>query len=280
MADNFSVYFTHPEVQSQLLNSPLATQFRTSVRPCIQGDGSLVVPTGANTIKWGYGLNTVTYQTYGGEVVQILSAYITDMNIGGDVQSYYQMEDIYLWFLVYMNVATQGPNDPGQPGVSSFNEEPVNMWYPHREWNFQLRPKALPGLHMGRDVVAPTWQMTASVVEADVDAEAFTLQGAMEGLKEIQAGIGYEEENPFSTVNGGAYNHAYVMDTGAKIADWFNTLISKYQSQDFEDLKVYEPGAGSKPVTAAKTPVKPGTGGGAITVSPFTTAVNPNLLGP
>lgn len=209
-------------------HTSLASQFQSDVRPCIQGDGSLMISTGANQIKWGYGLNTVTYPTYGGEVVQILSAYITDMDIGGDVQSYMQMEDIYIWFLVYMNTATQGPSDAGQPGTSSYNEEPVSMWYPEREWTFKLRPKSLPGLRMARDVVAPTWAMTASIVEGDPEAEAFTLKGAMDGLQEIQAGIGYTPDNPFSGPS--------TSDSPKQIVDSFQTIVKGYNSGDFSSL--------------------------------------------
>lgn len=206
----------------------LVKQFRANVRPCIQGDGSLRISTGANQITWGYGLNTITYPTYGGEVVQILSAYIEDLNIGGDVKSYAMMEDIYIWFLLYMSVATQGALHLNQPGVSSFNEDPITMTYPHRQWTFQIRPKALPGLRMARDVVTPTWQLTAAVVETDPEVEAATLQGAMQGLSEIQAGIGYEEENPFSSPSGKEYDSDYVLKVTDQAADWYGKIVSAY----------------------------------------------------
>lgn len=230
-------------------NGTLATQFKTERRPCIQQDGSLVVTTGANMIRWGYGLNTVTYPTYGGEVVQILSAYVTDMTLGGDVQSYYMMEDIYVWFLVYMNIATQGASAEGQPGKSSFNEEPITMFYPHREWTFEIQPKTLPGLRMGRDVVAPTWQLTATVVETDPEVEAFTLKGAMEGLKEIQSGIGFEEENPFSAPPGKGYNSKYVQTEDEADSDWFSKIVDSYSKGNFEITRPI----GSKPAVTPKS---------------------------
>jgi hypothetical protein len=245
-----NIYFTHPQVQHMMKNGVLATQFKTEIRPCIQRDGSLVVPTGANQIKWGYGLNTVTYPTYGGEVVQILSAYVTDMTISGDVKNYYMMEDIYIWFLIYMNIATQGPSSAGQPGRSSFNEEPVQMYYPHREWNFSIRPKSLPGLRMGREVVAPTWELMAAVIESDPTVEAFTLQGAMEGLEQIQNGIGYKKENPFSGPSGKKYDSEYVLKESEGDADWFQKVISSYQKQDFSIT--HPTTVGSKPATNSK----------------------------
>lgn len=247
-ADQFDIYFTHPQVQSLMKGGALAKQFRSQVRPGIQNDGSLRITTGANQITWGYGLNTVTYPTYGGEVVQILSAYIDDLNIGGDVQSYAMMEDIYIWFLIYMSVATQGAADSGQPGMSSYNEEPVTMYYPHREWTFSIKPKALPGLRMARDVVAPTWQLTAAVVEADPEVEAFTLQGAMEGLKEIQAGIGFEEENPFSSPSGKKYDADYVLKATEEATDWYSKIVSAYSSGDMDAVNKLA----SKPAITAK----------------------------
>ncbi len=246
--DRFDIYFTHPQVQNLMLGDALAKQFRSHVRPCIQKDGSLRISTGANQITWGYGLNTMTYQTYGGEVVQILSAYIDDLSIGGDVQSYAMMEDIYIWFLLYMSVATQGAGDAGQPGVSSYSEEPVTMYYPHRQWTFSIKPKALPGLRMARDVVAPTWQMTAAVVEADPEVEAFTLAGAMEGLKEIQAGIGFEEENPFSSPSGKKYDADYVLEATEQATDWYSKIVSAYSSGDVEAVNKLA----SKPAISAR----------------------------
>ena len=43
----------------------------------------LYVTHGATEIRWSYNLNTVTTPTYGGEVVQILSAYVGPMTITG-----------------------------------------------------------------------------------------------------------------------------------------------------------------------------------------------------
>lgn len=193
-----TVIFSHPTVDKLAADNttPGGQSIFKGERVCIHTDGSLHIWTGPNNITWGYNLNTMTYPTYGGEVVQILSANIGDLTVGGDVRNYSMMEDIYLWFLIYMSVATQGWRGPGTTG---HNEDPVTMWYPEREWEFQIKPKALPGLHIGSDIIAPTWSMTAQVTQGDPDAEALTLNGAIQGLNEIHAGIGYEEFNPFST---------------------------------------------------------------------------------
>jgi hypothetical protein len=227
------IIFSHPTVDKLMSRNktPGGQSLYRGDRICIQDDGSLHIWTGANQIKWGYNLNTVTYPTYGGEVVQILSANISDLTVGGDVRNYTMMEDIYLWFMVYMSVATQGWRDAGSTG---HNEEPVTMWYPEREWQFQIRPKAIPGLHIGTEVVAPTWQMTAAVIQGDPDAEALTLKGAIEGLNEIHAGVGYEEYNPFSApTNKKEYQS---MQAVGKIGTELDRIFSDFSAGDFDYL--------------------------------------------
>jgi hypothetical protein len=44
--------------------------------------------TGLERVAWGYTLNTANFPTYAGEVVQILSCYVEDLEITGVVQTY------------------------------------------------------------------------------------------------------------------------------------------------------------------------------------------------
>lgn len=121
----------------------------------------LTVHTKPDQVTWAYGLNVARYPTYGGEVVQILSVYFDDMTIAGTVSSYAQLERIYTWFLTYMQVATQGRDNP------SYDQRPVTFFYPERNWTFQIWPKSLPGFKYGKSVVAPTWSVQAAVKEPD-----------------------------------------------------------------------------------------------------------------
>lgn len=57
--------------------------------------GYLRVNTGADRMAWGYSLNTAVYPTYAGEVVQILSCYIDNLEITGSIQTYADLEEIY-----------------------------------------------------------------------------------------------------------------------------------------------------------------------------------------
>lgn len=127
----------------------------------------LTVTTGANSIYWGYGINTQTYPTYGGEVVQILSCYITDLQIEGDCRNYLQMEDIYRFFAEYMQYASQGVRGKGD---QKYLTNPVKMNVPSRGWNLKIVPKSVPGFRLGTEVVAPQWQLVAQVYEDDANA--------------------------------------------------------------------------------------------------------------
>lgn len=182
------VYFTHPVVD------------RTN-------GGPLRISTGANEITWGYGLNYQTYPTYGGEVVQILSAYTDDLAVQGDVRTYAEMEHIYEWFLSYIQTSTQVGNE--KLGVEAFNQTPITFAYPARGWEQNIFVTELPGFKYGRDVVIPQYQIKAHVVESRGDLNDMIVDAATERALErrgfdldqfgrVTAGIGFIEENPFS----------------------------------------------------------------------------------
>jgi hypothetical protein len=166
---------------------------------------ALTVDVNPDTLTWSYGLNTKNYPTFGGEVVQILSMFIEDMTITGTVSSYEKIEKIYSWFIAYMQRATQGKSQ-------AYDTTPVTFEYPARGWKFLIQPKTAPQFKYGRDVVAPTWSVTAAVVESPESFES-TLQSAVEAQamqnEEFQpfgtatAQIGFSEFNPWTTPNTG-----------------------------------------------------------------------------
>lgn len=170
---------------------------------------SLTVDTGVNDVTWSYTLNTATYPTYAGEVVQVLSTAIDNLSISGEVRSVAEMEGIYAWFLTYMQIATQGT------GGTSYSEYAVKMEYPERGWTLFIQPIALPGLHYGRDVVVPSWQLQAHILDPDKDMKDVTTDAAITNqarlavdplanfnelstFQQMSAGIGWRETNPFS----------------------------------------------------------------------------------
>lgn len=167
---------------------------------------SLVVETGANDISWSYDLNTQAYPTYGGEVVQVLSVSINEITIQGEVKSYAKMEEIYRWFLEYMQSATQGYR-----GASGYNESAVTMTYDHRGWSMSIQPIQLPNMRYGREVIIPEWQLVAHVVVPDPETQQLSIDNGIGSLvggdldffkKSISADIGFRSQNPFSDPNG------------------------------------------------------------------------------
>lgn len=228
-ADKAQVIFSHPAVSSQL--------------------GDLVVYLRPDEIVWAYGLNTANFPTYGGEVVQILSMYFDDMTISGTTRSYQEMEDIYRWFLTYIQTATAGVK-----GDSPFDQRPVSFSYPHRGWQFDIIPKALPGFQYGRDVVAPTWQVVAAVAEPDGELKDIILDdasfealttGDVEPFGTVTAEIGYKQDNPFSAPTNDNFQSPEFKQEQGDIADFFNKLIPSYLSGEFSAIE-----AGSKPALA------------------------------
>lgn len=127
----------------------------------------LYVQTGADSINWTYTLNTQRYPTYGGEVVQILSCFVDTLTITGTCERQWTgdfanpgMEDIYRWFLGYMQVASQGGK-----GTVHYTERYITMLYLERGWVLDFQLQNLPGYMLDRDTPAPTWQIAGKVVE-------------------------------------------------------------------------------------------------------------------
>ncbi len=117
------------------------------------------------------------------------------------------MEDIYRWFLMYMQFATQGRDGAGDVDAgTAYNEKAVSLHYWERGWNFEIQPTALPGLRYGRDVVVPTWTLQAATVDEDPGADAAIELGNLvrDGIAKhgtdftLTGEIGYNAENPFS----------------------------------------------------------------------------------
>ena len=213
--------------------------------------GALTVETGADEISWGYRLNTQTFPTYGGEVVQILSAYTDDLSIQGTLRTYREMERVYTWFLHYIQVATQTGNGEVH---APFNQAPIQFDYPHRGWSLQIVPKRLPGFRYGRDVVAPQWQLQAAVIEGDRDLDKQIVeQASARGIDLTEFGrmtaeIGFIEDNPFSAPFAGQEDASrQTRDAFGRLGDYYSSLIDSYAQGDYESLHV----EGSKPAFLA-----------------------------
>lgn len=201
----------------------------TFYHPDVTPNPDLTVHTGANQITWGYGLNTQTTPTYGGEVVQILSAYIDDLEISGDVGTYGKAEEIYTWFLKYMQIASQGGT-----GAGKFIETPIRFQYPERGWTLDIRVTELPGFRQATEIVAPSWQIKAAVVEGDPSMERLTRDTVVNGFNfnRLHGGIGYDDDNPFT--NAFADPKYDPQEYAGEITDFYQQLLPSYLRGDFD----------------------------------------------
>lgn len=228
-------------------------------------DGNpLVIDTGMNEVMWGYGLHVAKFPTYGGEVVQILSAYIEDMTVAGTVPSYAKAEEIYSFFMQYFVKATQGEGHG-----TRYEQEPMIMHYPHRSWTFEIQPLTAPGFVYSSETVAPVWSITAHVVDRGLDVESLKAMVVKETIHEQQhkdefklTGVISPDSanpalNPFiapvtPTGKKGPNGlpefkeaEAKAVTAGlGKIADYYNHLLPAYLEGNFEDIIT---AAGAKP---------------------------------
>lgn len=255
------VYFSHPNV-NEIMGGPLA------------------IETGANQITWGYGLNYKTTPTYGGEVVQILSAYTDDLEVQGEVamikdrtdaqgQPIAGLERIYKWFLSYLQIATQ--NSEQADGISPFNQQPILFTYPERGWAHLIQVKELPGFRYGREQVVPEYRIRAHVVVQDdglndlikekAHLDARQKQGFdVAAFDRVSAGIGYVKENPFSdpfpNVSPDLYDEK-TRDMYKQLGDYFTSFIQSYTTGDFN--KLLGDNQGSYPAFLAGGTATPGS---------------------
>lgn len=207
--------------------------------------GELHVRTGIDNISWGYQLNTANFPTYGGEVVQILSCYVDDLTVQGTLQSYLDMENVYTYFLQYLKIANTRDRNSLM--------HPMKFYYPHRQWEFEIIVTNLPGYRKARDVVAPTWQISAHVVDEGNDVES--LKQLIVDEAQIKAQIGstdpkfnehfglegkirFIDENPFSDpftdqgLNFANNRHEAIQNIG----DYYSTLLPSYLDGDFDAI--------------------------------------------
>jgi hypothetical protein len=209
----------------------------------------LAVNSGLEEASWSYNLNTVTFPTYGGEVVQILSCNIGELTITGTLPSYRAMERVYAYFAYYLQIATQGRNVDATSGKTAYNQTPIVFTYPERGWTFQIMPTALRRFKYGNDIVAPSWGITAHIVDHSEDMhdiKEFTKHQVLdEFLKsdgekfELEGKIGFLAENPFSafgTIFDDDFDPKNTREEWKKSSDRFNEVIEAYLDSDLESL--------------------------------------------
>jgi hypothetical protein len=199
--------------------------------------------------SWSYNLNTTSFATYGGEVVQILSCNIGELTITGTLPSYRAMERVYSYFAYFLQIATQGRSKDPASGKTSYNQTPIKFTYPERGWSFDIVPTALRRFKYGNDIVAPSWGITAHIVDHGNDLHSikeFTKHQvlstflASDGEKfDIEGKIGFLAENPFSapgTIFDDDFDPDNTREAWRDESDRFNEVIEAYLDSDLESL--------------------------------------------
>lgn len=230
--------------------------------------GTLFTENGIDNAAWAYGLNTATFPTYAGEVVQILSVYIDSLTLTGTVATYAQMEQIYRYFSRFLQIETQGTNstssnNDGSTTGGAYNMVPIKFTYGVRNWKFSIIPMTVPGFHLGYDVIAPTWEIQCFVVDNSPDLGAIKSgikalaisQGQMaqqSGTINVDSNGGISTNvNSFGLTGNISPNYAdpntdpfQTFDQGAQAAQsmvatyssYYSSLIPSYNANDFSTV--------------------------------------------
>lgn len=151
---------------------------------------SITLPLSPTGVSWDYNIRTQTFNTIGGQVVQILGVDISNLTIQGyfgferwfgvkdmgrqglvsghqsspstnykwqtDPKFHNGLVQMATWFRSYFNLITQGGN---------FDLHPMTFSYPHRGWKWIIRPKEFPRVRFSHDEVAPMWELHADMIE-------------------------------------------------------------------------------------------------------------------
>lgn len=143
------------------------------------GGNSLTFRTDPNKITWSYKLNTSVEETYGGRVIQILSAAIDDLTITADAGSggWVYMRQVAEFFRDMLFNQREG----GEPGTFSF---------PTRGWEFRVYALQFPYKDRWDDVVRE-FTMNFKVQE-DISGVVSSSVIANE-LAKLKQGVGYEK---------------------------------------------------------------------------------------
>jgi len=204
------------------------------------GEGSpdvLTITTGMDKVGWSYNLNTRKYQTYGGEVIQILSANVGTLRIQGTCRDYEDLDRIYGWFRRYFfNLRAIHLNDP-----NAVAQHPVKISYPHRGWEWDVYITKAPDYRIGRDVVAPNWQVEAEFFHPEdkdtlsVEIRNSFISSLTDGIvpDKILRGLEGLYNDPLPNTGGGSIDTVSPDEIANTMGDNFQRMIASWTFGDF-----------------------------------------------
>lgn len=143
----------------------------------IAGDTTFVFPVNPYTATWGYKQNSVSTDTLGGRVVQLLSVYVDQLMITSVAGSRSELQRV-----------ADSAKDIMDFHVSTLR--PARLVVPSRKWDFKVYLTALP--QIGWDIAATTYPYTMTfLIDEDISGVK-THQVEEAALARLYNGIGYD----------------------------------------------------------------------------------------
>lgn len=188
--------------------------------------GSLRLRLSPTNVEWSISLNTSTTNTYGGQVIQLLSINYDKFVIEGrfgkegprgvsrpgvprhisESRDYAGRSGLQIgltqmteYFTRYFAIASQGGD---RKSTGNYDQQPMRLSYEGGldsfERNWLVYPTSFPSYRRSNVDFAPEWRVEMEVVEADQNIVKRDATVEMEKLKALAGGFGYRPLNEFS----------------------------------------------------------------------------------
>lgn len=184
--------------------------------------------TDPNSITWDYNLKTNVEETYGGQVIQILSANIDNLRVTADagLGGWAYVEQVALFFRDMLFNQREGL---GEPGI---------FRYPPRGWELKVYALNFPF----KDSVGEVAREFSMVFKVQEDVTGIVTSSLIESeMSKLAKGVGWERNEyntPAAEMVDGVYT-PIVYDPGKSVAD---ELVDAADGKDQSDETKVTPG--------------------------------------
>lgn len=231
--------------------------------------GTLNLRLPPSQVEWSFSINTSATNTYGGQVVQLLSISFDSLTISGQFGwegphgrlrtsdgfverpqgdwENYSNQNLYAigltqltsYFRNYFAVASSGAHGDDQArGV--YNQQPMTLSYTSAlnvnvDFNtaetWSVYPTSMPSYRRANDAFAPEWQVACEVYQAPSNIYQTVSQDTLARINSLKENTGYTPSNIFSDPNGTVtpINAANVKVTPAMITAAQNVTNNEVQ---------------------------------------------------
>jgi hypothetical protein len=128
------------------------------------------LPYGPNSLSWDYTLNTASFDTLGGRVLQILSVKIDTMTLQGDAANRNSLILLYYMVNLIQNKQIQ-------------TQTPVTLSLPTRGWQFSVWVRSFP--QMGWDYATVTYPYS---LQLEIDQNSYSIDEISSSVTESALG--------------------------------------------------------------------------------------------